>query len=220
MGLLGNSVIVHAGRGEDVSERLIELRRLLDEDPLRATAAVDDAVGNAAMADGRLHDARTAWRRVAGQDAINAPEFHYRAARPALWDGDVEAARTDLAALDATGVHGSVVELRRMTIRAGLAALEGRPADALGQYREALRGWHELGLAWDEALTGIDMATLLEPSEPEVRAAAESSRQILVRVGARPFVARLDAAIGGSTSADPSTSRASEPTESRSATRS
>src|SRR5579859_458205 len=193
--LLSNSVIVHACRGEDVGERLTELRRLLDEDPLRVTVNVDDAVGNAAMADGRLEDARAAWRHLADQDAINAPEFNYRAARPALWNRDVEAARADLAALDATGVHGSVVELRRMTIRAGLAALEGRAADALGQYREALGGWRDLGLAWDEALTGLDMAILLDPSEPEVRTAAESTRQILVRLGAKPFLARLDAAL-------------------------
>jgi tetratricopeptide (TPR) repeat protein len=215
--LLGNSVVVHASRGEDVGERLTELRRLLDEAPLRTTADVDDAVGNAAMADGRLHDARTAWRHLAAQDAINAPEFTYRAARPALWDRDVESARSDLAALDATGVHGSVVELYRTTIRAGLAALEGRPADALGQYREALRGWHDLGLAWDEALTGLDMATLLDPSQPEVRTAAESSRQILARLGAKPFLGRLDAAMARSLSAESSTTAAAEPTESRSA---
>jgi tetratricopeptide (TPR) repeat protein len=216
--LLGNSVIVHACRGEDVGERLAELQHLLDEDPMRATGSVDDAVGNAAMADGRLQDARTAWRRIADQDAINAPEFIYRAARPAIWEGEVEVARSDLAALDATGVHGSVVELRRMTIRAGLAALEGRSADALAQYREALRGWHDLGLRWDEALTGLDMANLLEPSEPEVRAAAESSRQILVRLGAKPYVARLDAAMGRSTSVERSPIQAADSIQSRSAT--
>jgi hypothetical protein len=69
-----------------------------------------------------------------------------------------------------------------------------------------------------EALTGLDMAILLEPSEAEVRAAAESARAILIRLGAKPFVERLDAAMGRSTSAEPSTSRAAEPTESRSAT--
>jgi tetratricopeptide (TPR) repeat protein len=200
--LLANSVIVHACRGEDIAERLTELRRLLDEDPLRSsTAGVDDAIGNAAMAGGRLRDARTAWQHLADQDAINAPEFTYRAARPALWEGDVEAARTDLAALDATGVHGSVVELRRTTLRAGIAALEGRPADALAQYREALRGWHDLGLAWDGALTGIDMAMLLGPSVPEVAAAAETTRAMLSRVGAWPFVERLDAAMAGTPAA-------------------
>lgn len=38
------------------------------------------------------------------------------------------------------------------------------------------------------------MATLLDPSEPEVRAVAESAREILVRLEANPFIARLDAA--------------------------
>ncbi|MEP7040553.1 MAG: hypothetical protein ABI864_03165, partial [Chloroflexota bacterium] len=186
---------------------------------LRASAPpVDDAMANAALANGRLRDARTAWRHLADQDSVNAPEFRYRAARPAMWDGDVEAARTDLAALDATGVHGSVVELRRMTIRAGLTALEGRTADALALYRGALRGWRDLGLTWDEALTGIDMATLLEPSDPEVITVAESSRQTFIRLGAKPFLQRLDAALARSTSANSPSSVAREPTESRSAT--
>ncbi|MBA3688842.1 MAG: AAA family ATPase [Chloroflexi bacterium] len=217
--LLSNSVIVHACRGEDVTQELAELQRLMGEDPLRASAPpVDDAMANAALANGRLGDARTAWRHLADQDAVNAPEFRYRAARPAMWDGDVEAARTDLAALDATGVHGSVVELRRMTIRAGLTALEGRTADALALYRGALRGWRDLGLTWDEALTGIDMATLLEPSDPEVSTVAESSRQTLIRLGAKPFLQRLDAALARSTSAESPSTGAREPTESRSAT--
>ena len=45
----------------------------------------------------------------------------------------------------------------------------------------------------------LDMATLLDPSEPEVRAAAESAREILVRLEAKPFIARLDAAMSRST---------------------
>jgi hypothetical protein len=107
----------------------------------------------------------------------------------------VASALADLAALDATGVHGRVVEIRRVTVRAGLAALEGRTADALAMYREALQGWRDTRLPWDEALTGIDMATLLDPADAEVRAAAASAREILVRLGANPFVARLDAAL-------------------------
>jgi hypothetical protein len=130
----------------------------------------------------------------------------------------VAAVQADLAALDATGFHGGVVEVRRTTIRAGLAALEGRTADALALYREALRGWRDLGLPWDEALTGIDMVTLLEPSEPEVRSAAESAHEILIRLGAKPFLERLDAAMGHATSAEPSAGGATKPTESRSAT--
>jgi len=217
--LLANSVIVHVCRGEDVTEKLAELQRLMGEDPLRGFAVfVDDSMANAALADGRLSDSRAAWRHLADQDATNAPEFRYRAARAALWDGDVEDARTDLAALDATGVHGSVVELRRMTIRAGLAAVEGRAAEALGLYRETVRGWHDLGLPWDEALTAIDMATLIDPGEAEVRSTAASAREILVRLGAKPFVDRLDAALARSPSAEPSAREAARPTASRSAT--
>ncbi len=62
-------------------------------------------------------------------------------------------------------------------------------------YRDVLREWHDLGLVWDEALCGLDMATLLDPGDPEVRAAADAAREILVQLGAAPFIARLDAAM-------------------------
>ena len=42
------------------------------------------------------------------------------------------------------------------------------------------------------------MATLLDPTNPEVRAAAEAAREILVRLEAAPFIARLDAAMAPS----------------------
>ncbi len=71
-------------------------------------------------------------------------------------------------------------------------------AGALAGYRTALALWRDLGCAWDEALCVIDMATVLDPSLPEVRAAAEAAREILVRLGAVPFVERLDAAMSRS----------------------
>ena len=94
--------------------------------------------------------------------------------------------------------HGPVVDMHRRTILAGLAALEGRPGDALAAFREALAGWRDLGSPWREALTAITMATLLETADPEVRAAAETAREILVRLGAAPFIARLDEALARS----------------------
>ena len=57
-----------------------------------------------------------------------------------------------------------------------------------------MRLWRDLGLAWDEALCSVSMATLLDPSEPEVRAAVETGREVLVRLKARPFLELLDAA--------------------------
>ena len=44
-----------------------------------------------------------------------------------------------------------------------------------------------------------EMATLLDPTLPEVIAAGEIGREILVRLRAKPFIARLDAALARST---------------------
>jgi hypothetical protein len=123
-----------------------------------------------------------------------------RRARAALWLGDTAAARADLVTSLASGVHGPAIEADRATVRAGLSALEARPAEALHLYRDALLEWRDLGLNWDEALCGLDMALLLDLADPEVRAAAAVAREIFVRLEAAPFIARLDAAMEASAS--------------------
>jgi class 3 adenylate cyclase/tetratricopeptide (TPR) repeat protein len=198
-GFLGNVVVFRALRGEAVADPLDEIARLVggSADPrvLSFVASLDAFV---AFAAGRLGDARSAFRRDAELQVGNLPVSLPPAARAALWMGDGGAARGDLAALDGSGFHGPAIEADRRTIRAGIAALEGCPADALPLYRDALRAWRDLGLAWDEALCGMDMATLLDPADQEVRVAAAAAREILVRLGAAPFITRLDAALAHS----------------------
>jgi len=195
--ILSNALIVRACRGEPIAEGIAEIERLGADIRGRFwRVTIFDVVGNAALANGRLDEAREAWRDLAQIE--QGAEYFYRAARPALWGLDRAAAEADLESLDGTGFHGRVVEVRRITIRAGLAALDGRDADAMADYREALRGWRELRLPWDEALTSIDMATLVDSTRPEVKAAAASAREILSRLRAIPFVTRLDAALGSS----------------------
>ena len=118
-----------------------------------------------------------------------------QSAQFSLAAGDAAAAEDDLAELEGNSFEGPAVEAGQLTIRAGLAALDVRPADAVPLYRDALQRWQDLGLVWDEALCGIDMATLLDPSQPEVQAAAKASRIILLRLEATPFVAQLEAAM-------------------------
>ena len=88
----------------------------------------------------------------------------------------------------------AAIEADRSAIRAGIAALEGRRPDALSGYRTTIAAWQALDLPWDEALTVLEMAQLLGPAVPEVQAAAGAAREILVRLGARPFIAQLDGA--------------------------
>jgi len=67
--------------------------------------------------------------------------------------------------------------------------------EAMALYREALAGWRETNAGWDEVLTGLDMAELLDPADPEVAGVLASTRQILERLGAKPYIARFDAAM-------------------------
>jgi class 3 adenylate cyclase/tetratricopeptide (TPR) repeat protein len=199
--LLTNSVVFHAYLGNPTEALLAEVEGLTAgaTDPYRL-ANLEWARASVAFAEGRLREARERWRR--GIVLLAAPDNLPLPARVALWDRDADAARADLVELDASGIHGPALEADRMTIRAGLAALEGRTADALALYREALRAWRDLGLAWDEALCGIDMAMVLDPAEVGGQAAVEIARGILSRLGARPFLERLEAAIHSPSSAD------------------
>jgi hypothetical protein len=193
--LLQAAAFLHAVRGEPVAGLLDELDELVGDrsDPtLRANVVLAQAM--AAFSESRDADARQRWHRVAAFSLDHVSDALARAARVAIWAGDETGAAGDLAALDASGIHGPAIEADRTVLRAGLAALAGRTTEALAGYRDALRSWRDLGLPWDEALAGIDMAMLLDPADPDVAAAVESSRAILERLGARPFLERLDRA--------------------------
>ena len=193
--LLSNWFIIRVSRGDEVETELAQLKELAatHTDPHIAAAPLD-TTANAALADGRYEDAQRDWL-ASGGIASFAPQSFYQAARAALWAHDLEALERDLVAIDATGFHGPVVEARRVTVRLALAALGGRQAEAIALYRDALAAWRGLRVAWEEAMTGLDMVTALDTSLPEVRSAAASSREILARLGARPYLERLDAAL-------------------------
>ena len=197
--LLVASVELRALRGEAVDDALGEIQRLIgDREDVQIRAGAATAVAFAAFSKGELDEARAAWHQTGSLLTSELLTSRPRAARAALWSGDGAAARDDLATFDGVGIHGPGIEADQRTIRAGLAALEGRHTEALAMYREALRAWRDLGVAWDEALCGLDMALLIDPAESEVRAAAMASREIFVRLAARPFIARLDAVLGRS----------------------
>jgi len=185
-------------RGLAVADEVAEIEKLHgDRDDVQATANVAMASGLVAFANGSYDDARAFWHRAGTLATTMQMVTLPRAAHAGLWIGDVEAARADLAAVDAIGVHGPSVEADRSTIRAGIAAIEGRTGEALALYREAIRAWRDLGLAWDKALCGLDAALLLGANEPDARQIADSTREILVRLEATPLIERLDTALAG-----------------------
>jgi hypothetical protein len=117
------------------------------------------------------------------------------ATRATLWAGDAAGAASLVERMDRSVIRGQATELDRTTLRAGVAALEGRRPDAIAGYRDALRGWQGSGLAFEEAMAGLDMAILLAPTEREMGEApgiVQGAREVFAALGARPFLARLD----------------------------
>jgi hypothetical protein len=119
-------------------------------------------------------------------------------ARAALWAGDAAMARRLLDRVIASSHWGPVLEADKTRIAAGIAALEGRSVEALAGFRDALRAYQQLGVAFDEAAAVVDMAILL-PSEaldaPDAVAAVSAARVTLTRLGAAPYLARLEQAL-------------------------
>jgi len=196
MQLLESLTTFRAYRGESVAEAVAEFPSLLGDnaDP-QMSSLVESIAAVAAFGEGRYAEARALAHRSLEINEGGALAILPFAGRAAVWLRDAAAVRADLDALVALRLHGAALDADLATLRAGAAALEGRTGEALGLYREALQAWRDLGLAWDEALTGLDMAHVLDPSDPDVVAAAEMSRATLARLGAAPFLAELDRAL-------------------------
>jgi hypothetical protein len=200
MQILNNTIIIRAALGRDVSEQMAELEKSsADMSGPLWRAFIADPAANQALALGDLHRAHEQYKLIYESDTGQTPEYSYRAALVSIWARDLAKAQELRAVFEATGGAGAIVDARRAALRAGIAALEGRSAEALALYREALRSWRIPGAVWDEALTGISMAMLLDPAEPEVAAAIDSTRAILERLGAKPYLERLDAAVARQT---------------------
>ncbi len=194
-----NELIIRAARGEAIDDKLDELDALVAEHGNeRLGVPVLDPKATLAQSRGDGKNARRHWLEIADKWSTQAAPAIYQAARLALWDGDLDTLRTDLAAIDATGFHGPVIEARRQTIQAGIAALQGNGRQATELFLNALSSWRRLKITWEEALTGLDMARVLDPSTPEVAATAESTRQIFERLGAQPYLEMLDKALARS----------------------
>jgi hypothetical protein len=128
-------------------------------------------------------------RLVADTFQQAGPEAYLLAGHAAIRARNTDAATRFLAAVDESTRRGRAIDNERASLRAGVAALEGRVEEAHSSFGEVLRTWRDLGCVWDEAVTA------LEPSLPDVREAAVSARETFTRLGARPMVEKLDAAL-------------------------
>ena len=107
-----------------------------DRQPARAR-------GSAALAAGRLVDARLEFREAAElSTGVNGTDERLLAAHAAIWAGDLAGASAELDAIDASGFRSPAVEARGS--QSGPAGRgRGQRAEALRLYRDALRRWRD-----------------------------------------------------------------------------
>jgi hypothetical protein len=192
--VFADRAVLRALVGEDAGADITAAEQLLPgvDDPQYASY-VDWAKAWQALAAGDLAAAQRHFAVSAQRISYFMPISMPMAVRTTLWQSD------------RTGAAGLMADLE--TLRAGFAAVDGRRAEAIAGYREALRGWKQLGCAFDEALAALDMATLLKPTEremPEAASLIEDARQALLKLDAKPLVARLESATADRRSSAPS----------------
>ncbi len=113
-------------------------------------------------------------------------------ARASLWLRDAAGVREALGERDVS--VGRATDLRFAAIRAGLAALEGRPDDARAAYLAAEAGLRELGIRFELGLALLEHAVFLA-GDPSALAAADEARTIFDELGATTLRARLPAEV-------------------------
>jgi hypothetical protein len=148
------------------------------------------------FASGRWDDIERRCLELLSLDRIGGTAHLFLAGRVAVLRSDAAALHRVIDLHEGLHVHGQAISVERVAMRSGLAALEGRTTEAHAGYRDALERWRDLGLGWDEAMTGVEMATVLDRREPDVAEAIGRSIEILERLRARPFIDRLTATDG------------------------
>lgn len=141
--------------------------------------------------------ARSADDAVSAADANSQMSATYLGAamRPALWGRDIERARAIAARVEADPTTGASTAAERVAARAGIAALEGRVDDAVAGYRDAVARSRSIGAEFEVARYSLDFVLLVGADHPATRTAAEEARVIFERIGARPYLTQLGAAL-------------------------
>jgi class 3 adenylate cyclase/tetratricopeptide (TPR) repeat protein len=188
--------LVRQARGEPVGADVDRLGELAREVSDPGTAAVHTLIcSTTALLRGDYPAASDLGVRAAGEFPPLAQVSLEFGCRGALWGRDPERARRVAELMEAIPDSDRGAQIERTTARAAVAALEGRRDEAIHAYRDAIRRWLADGQEFVAALVALDFAVTLGSAEPAVREVVEGARAVFARVGAVPYVARLDAAM-------------------------
>ena len=117
------------------------------------------------------------------------------AVRAAIWAGDEEQVHAAAERLDALPDSDATIQAQRVWATAAVAALEARQEEAATGFRSALSTMRDLRQDFELARVALDMNFVLGPDHPDASAAAAEARTIFERLGVKPYLERLEAAL-------------------------
>jgi hypothetical protein len=187
---------IETTRGENLDEVVAEVDAILGEtteDDELLTKAMPRAT--VALVRGRLDDAYR-WGMTAAGYQTQVPEAGLSvAARAAIWLRDADRLRPVVQRVLSLPSSGALSLAHNARDSAALAALEGGRDQALEGFLLAQAEMRRLEQWFEFAASALDAISVL-PDEPEVRSWALEARTIFERLQARPYLERLDAALG------------------------
>jgi hypothetical protein len=127
------------------------------------------------------------------------------AAHAAIWTQDLDRARAIRASIERLGLRGRWTRGITTVLEAGIAALEGRAAEAAALYRDAGEQLDHVGARLDVLLAHLDrLAVATDPAG--AAAAAAAARPVIEELGARALGSRLEALLAATPDAQPTPS--------------
>jgi len=186
------------GQQERADERLRRLRSIAEDlTSIQDKALVTETEAVVSLAAGELDTAFAKGMLAATEDpsGTSALTSVATAGRAALWLREPQSLAAAVERLAETQAHGAWLDAVRLGLEAGLAALEGRTDEGAAHFAGAAKALRDLDVPFDLALTQLDRITVLGADHPDSPAAAEEARAIFARLGAKPFLERLEAAL-------------------------
>jgi hypothetical protein len=114
--------------------------------------------------------------------------------RAAVWARDAAVVR-DMGPAARAPHAGRFDEARAEALEAAADALSGDRPSARERFDRAVGTMRDVGVSFEVALVQLDRVIVM-PDDPAAEDAAAEARAIFERLGARPFLERLDAALG------------------------
>ena len=205
--LLMAELVIRAARGENTGELEAEIGSVPIDDSQQWS--VDMVRADAASSAGRDAEAASLARAslATGMTENNDPRIRACLAAALLREERASEARAAADELRDGVFQGRLSQAFQAVMHGGALALEGQPAEARLRFVEGLDELRRMEQLFDAARWQLVAVTLL-PDAPEAPTWAAEARELFERVGARPYLDRLNAVRVGVTAADTETATA------------